>query len=182
MWQDGLAFSHNWKWPQQVDNSLLRTVEHQNLTVMYLYIQMRGSSIYLAHPTKLKATMYTLRKHTAAAGRDLRSDDRRMKCDYVLYCIHHMCVNSSISICLLTCFLNGIICSNLLSKDSGSVMYFYWKDLNETKKYFQNKKHSSNQNQKIPYRGIEPRPRPWKGHILTDRLIGIVWTGNKLVI
>ena len=26
----------------------------------------------------------------------------------------------------------------------------------------------------VPLRGIEPRPRPWKGHILTDRLEGIL--------
>ena len=25
----------------------------------------------------------------------------------------------------------------------------------------------------FPQRGIEPRPRPWKGHVLTDRLLGI---------
>ena len=28
--------------------------------------------------------------------------------------------------------------------------------------------------QNVPLRGIEPRPRPWKGHILTDRLEGIL--------
>jgi hypothetical protein len=27
----------------------------------------------------------------------------------------------------------------------------------------------------VPLRGIEPRPRPWKGHILTDRLEGMTW-------
>ena len=25
----------------------------------------------------------------------------------------------------------------------------------------------------VPHPGIEPGPRPWKGHILTDRLIGM---------
>ena len=31
----------------------------------------------------------------------------------------------------------------------------------------------------VPHRGIEPRPRPWKGHILTDRLMGRTTDGYE---
>ena len=50
--------------------------------------------------------------------------------------------------------------------------------LNKSMNYYINKIYVFKQKRLLfPHRGIEPRPRPWKGHILTDRLMGRTRTG-----